>query len=66
MKTEIHPEFVKSKLICACGEVIESASTKAEMKIDICSKCHPYWTGNQKRETEGGRADKFKKKFGIS
>ena len=66
MREGIHPTCTESKIICACGNVIETNSTKSEMKVDICSKCHPYWTGNLKRETTGGRADKFKKKFGIA
>lgn len=47
------------------GNVIETNSTKAEMKVDVCSKCHPYWTGNLKQNTTGGRVDKFKQKYGI-
>ena len=45
--------------------VIKAGSTKKDIKVDVCSKCHPFWTGNLKRETTGGRADKFKKKYGI-
>ena len=45
--------------------IMKTNSTKADMKVDVCSKCHPFWTGNLKRETTGGRADKFKKKYGI-
>ena len=66
MKTEIQPNYTTSKIICACGNVIETNSTKAEMKVDICSKCHPFWTGNLKQNTTGGRADRFKKKYGIA
>ena len=65
MKAELHPEFNEAKIICACGNVIETKSTKKEIKVDVCSKCHPFWTGNQKQNTTGGRADKFKKKYGI-
>ena len=65
MKAEIQPNYMASKIICACGNVIETNSTKPEMKVDICSKCHPYWTGSLKQNTTGGRADKFKKKYGI-
>ena len=65
MKAELHPEFKKATITCACGNVIETMSTKEDMKVDVCSKCHPYWTGNLKRETTGGRADKFKKKYGL-
>ena len=65
MKSKLHPEFNEAKVICACGNVIETKSTKKEIKVDVCSKCHPFWTGNQKQNTTGGRADKFKKKYGI-
>ena len=65
MREGIHPEYTESTITCACGNVMKTNSTKADMKVDVCSKCHPYWTGNLKRETTGGRADKFKKKYGI-
>jgi len=66
MKEGIHPNYTESTITCACGNVIKTNSTKPDMKVDICSNCHPLWTGNLKRETTGGRADKFKKKFGIA
>ena len=66
MKEGIHPNYGASKIICACGNVIETNSIKPEMKVDVCSKCHPYWTGSLKQNTTGGRADKFKKKYGIN
>ena len=65
MKEAIHPNYTESKIICACGNVIETNSTKSEMKVDVCSKCHPHWTGSLKMNTTGGRADKFKKKYGV-
>ena len=65
MKAELHPDFKESKITCACGNVLETKSIKEDMKVDVCSKCHPYWTGNLKQNTTGGRADKFKKKYGI-
>lgn len=65
MKIAIQPNYTTAKIICACGNVIETNSTKGEMKVDICSKCHPFWTGNLKQNTTGGRADKFKKKYGV-
>ena len=46
MKKDIQPNYTASKIICACGNVMETNSTKAEMKVDVCSKCHPYWTGS--------------------
>ncbi len=65
MKTEIQPNYTAAKVICACGNIIKTNSTKAEMKVDVCSKCHPFWTGNLKQNTTGGRADRFKKKYGV-
>ena len=65
MKADLHPDFKESKITCACGNVLETKSIKEDMKVDVCSKCHPYWTGNLKQNTTGGRADKFKKKYGI-
>ena len=65
MKEGIHPNYGSCKITCACGNEFETNSTKPEIKVDICSKCHPYWTGNLKQNTTGGRADRFKKKYGI-
>lgn len=65
MKEGLHPEFKEATITCACGNVMETKSTKKDIKVDVCSKCHPYWTGNLKQNTTGGRADKFKKKYGI-
>ncbi|WP_425446194.1 50S ribosomal protein L31 [Dethiothermospora halolimnae] len=65
MKKGIHPEYKKVTVHCACGNTFESASTKDELKVEICSECHPFYTGRQKRVDEGGRVDKFKKKYGI-
>ena len=59
MKEGIHPNYTEATITCACGNVMKTNSTKADMKVDVCSKCHPFWTGNLKRETTGGRADKF-------
>lgn len=66
MKKELHPNYVESKITCACGNVIETNSTKPSMNVDVCSKCHPFWTGNLRKDTTGGRADKFKKKYGLA
>ncbi|MBE6641721.1 MAG: 50S ribosomal protein L31 [Clostridia bacterium] len=64
MKNGIHPEYKDAKIICACGEVIETKSTKGDMRVDICSKCHPFFTGKQKFVDAGGRVDKFNKRLG--
>ena len=64
MKKEIHPNYGPSVIRCACGHVIETRSTKPEIKVDICSACHPMFTGKQKLIDTAGRIDKFQKKFG--
>jgi large subunit ribosomal protein L31 len=64
MKKEIHPEYGPSVIRCACGNVIETKSTKPEISIDICSACHPLFTGKQKLIDTAGRIDKFRKKYG--
>jgi len=66
MRENIHPKFGKAVIKCACGEVIETMSTKEEIKVEVCSKCHPYYTGKQKLVDSGGRIDKFNKRFNLS
>jgi len=63
MKEKIHPEYKDTIISCACGEVIHTRSTKENLKIEICSKCHPYFTGKQKLVDTAGRVEKFKKRF---
>lgn len=65
MKEGIHPTYGKCIVKCACGNTFETFSTKSQMNIDICSKCHPFFTGKQKLVDTGGRVDKFKKRYGI-
>ena len=65
MKAGIHPDYKPCKIICACGNVIETRSTKDEIRVEICSKCHPFFTGRQKLVDTGGRVDRFKKRFGL-
>ena len=64
MKAEIHPEYTKCTVKCACGNTFETMSTKSELSVDICSKCHPFYTGKQKLVDAGGRVDKFNKRMG--
>ena len=59
MKKDIHPKYVKSVITCACGNVIETRSTKPEIRIEICSQCHPAFTGKQKYVDTEGRVDRF-------
>ncbi len=65
MKENIHPKYEKTTITCACGNVIETASTKSDIRVEICSKCHPFYTGKQKLVDTGGRVDRFKKRFGM-
>ncbi len=65
MKEGIHPNYQPTTIKCACGEVIETRSTKQDIKVEICSKCHPFFTGKQKLVDSGGRVDKFKKKYNL-
>ncbi len=66
MKQGIHPEYVVATVICSCGETFETRSTKQEIKVEICSKCHPFFTGKQKLVDSGGRVERFQKKYGLS
>ena len=65
MKQGIHPEYVEATVKCACGETFKTRSTKPELRVDICSKCHPFFTGKQKLVDSAGRVDRFKKKFNL-
>ena len=66
MKKGIHPNYVDTKVTCACGNTFTTGSVKDELKVEICSKCHPFFTGKQKIVDIGGRVDKFNKKFGLN
>lgn len=65
MKQGIHPDYKKATVHCACGNTFETGSVKEELRVEICSECHPFFTGRQKFVDKGGRVDKFKKKYGI-
>ena len=65
MKEGIHPKYGECTVACACGETFKTGSTKSEMRVDICSKCHPFFTGRQKLVDTGGRVDRFKKRYGM-
>ena len=64
MKKGIHPEYKVSVVSCACGSVFKTRSTKGDIKLDICSNCHPFYTGRQKFVDTAGRVERFRKKFG--
>jgi len=65
MKKDIHPKYEKTTITCACGNVIETCSTEKDIKVEICSKCHPFFTGKQKLVDTAGRIEKFKMRYGI-
>jgi large subunit ribosomal protein L31 len=64
MKKGIHPEYVVARVICTCGHTFVTRSTKPEIRVEICSKCHPFFTGQQKYVDTEGRIDRFKRKYG--
>ncbi|MBE7092022.1 MAG: 50S ribosomal protein L31 [Clostridia bacterium] len=65
MKQGIHPDYKKVTVKCACGETFETGSVKDSLSVEICSKCHPFYTGKQKLVDSAGRVDKFKKRYGL-
>jgi large subunit ribosomal protein L31 len=65
MKTKIHPEYRLATVRCACGETWETRSTKEDLKVEICSKCHPFFTGEQRIVDTEGRVDRFKRRYGL-
>ena len=64
MQKDLHPEYKDTVIVCACGAEYPTKSTKENVHVDICAKCHPFYTGKQKLVDAGGRVDKFNKKFG--
>ena len=63
MKADIHPNYVEATIKCACGAEYKTRSTKGDMNVEICSACHPFYTGTQKIIDSAGRVDRFKKKY---
>ena len=63
MKKDIHPEYQETSIKCACGNEVAVGSTKPDMRIEICSKCHPFFTGKQKLIDTAGRIERFRKKY---
>jgi len=66
MKTEIHPEYVTAIVRCTCGNEFETRSTKPELRVEICSNCHPFYTGRQKLIDTGGRVERFQRRVARS
>jgi large subunit ribosomal protein L31 len=65
MKTGIHPEYVTATVHCACGNTWETRSTKPQLRVEVCSNCHPYFTGEQRIVDTAGRVERFKRRYGI-
>ncbi len=65
MKKDLHPEYGDAKIICACGKVWETKSTRKEMKVGICANCHPFFTGKQKFVDTAGRVERFRQRYGM-
>ncbi|MDX9873100.1 MAG: 50S ribosomal protein L31 [Clostridia bacterium] len=65
MKEGIHPKYATTTVTCVCGETFETGSTKQNLKVEVCSKCHPFYTGKQRAVFTKGRVERFKNKYGI-
>ncbi|BBB91494.1 MAG TPA: 50S ribosomal protein L31 [Methylomusa anaerophila] len=64
MKEKIHPNFNETKVTCGCGNTFITGSVKKELRVDVCSKCHPFYTGQQRNVAAGGRVERFNKRYG--
>lgn len=64
MKEGIHPKYDASRIICSCGNTVETRSTRSEIHVEICSACHPFYTGKQKLMDVAGRVDRFNRRYG--
>jgi len=65
MKAKIHPNYMRAKVTCACGNTWETRSTKPELRVEVCSNCHPFYTGEQRIVDVEGRVDRFKKRYNL-
>jgi large subunit ribosomal protein L31 len=66
MKKEIHPNYVETTVTCSCGNVVQTRSTLESLRVEICSNCHPFFTGKQKLVDSAGRVERFRKKYGLA
>jgi len=64
MKKDVHPKYVEATVTCGCGETFKTRATKPKIVVEVCSKCHPFYTGTQKLVDTAGRVEKFQKKYG--
>ena len=65
MKPDIHPEYVEATVVCACGNTFQTRSTKAHLHVEVCSKCHPFFTGERRIVDTAGRVERFLKRYGL-
>lgn len=65
MKKGIHPNYIETTVTCACGAVFQTRSTKKDVKVELCSQCHPFYTGKKQIRREGGRVERFQRKYGL-
>jgi large subunit ribosomal protein L31 len=65
VKKGLHPDYVETTVTCACGEQFTTGSTKKNLKVEVCSKCHPFYTGKQRTVFTTGRVERFKTKYGL-
>lgn len=65
MKAKIHPDYVEATVRCACGNTFTVGSTKPALRVEVCSKCHPFFTGEQRIVDTGGRVERFKRRYGL-
>ncbi|TCS78728.1 50S ribosomal protein L31 [Pectinatus cerevisiiphilus] len=65
MKKGIHPDYKEATVVCGCGNTFKTGSVKENLRVDICSKCHPFYTGRQRESAAGGRIEKFNKRYGT-
>jgi len=66
MKEKIHPNYVEATIVCSCGNTWKTRSTKESVHLDVCSKCHPFFTGEQRIMDTAGRVERFKKRYGLT
>jgi large subunit ribosomal protein L31 len=64
MKAGIHPQYVEATVVCSCGNTFKTRSTSPELRVELCSECHPFYTGKQKLVDTGGRIDRFERRYG--
>ncbi len=66
MKTDIHPPYMEAKVTCSCGNTFVTRATKPELHIELCNRCHPFFTGKQKLVDSGGRVERFERRYGVA